>query len=78
MGFLKNFQGNDESLLFFFLLLVILFDNWSIFDDSDESLLFFFLLLVILFQGSEEFHVNQQEKTEDYEVDIDKPMESLE
>lgn len=84
MGFLKSFQGNDESLLFFFLLLVILFDNWSIFDDSNESLLFFFLLLVILFQGSKELYISHQEKTEEYEADtnepieIDRPIENLE
>jgi hypothetical protein len=39
---------NGDSLLFFFLLLVILFCNCGLFED-DSSLLFFFLLLVILF-----------------------------
>ncbi|MGF7060492.1 hypothetical protein [Brassicibacter mesophilus] len=41
--------GINESLLFFFLLLVILFCNCGWFDEGNESLLFFFLLLVILF-----------------------------
>lgn len=38
----------DESLLFFFLLLVIVFCSCGLFDDGDE-LLFFFLLLIVLF-----------------------------
>lgn len=41
--------GNDESLLFFFLLLVLFFNQCDWYDGGDESLLFFFLLLVILF-----------------------------
>ena len=42
--------GQETSLLFFFLLLVILFQGpcKSLFGTGDE-LLFFFLLLVILF-----------------------------
>ena len=43
-----DYDSND-SLLFFFLLLVILFCNCGWFGDGNESLLFFFLLLVILF-----------------------------
>lgn len=43
------FRGiEDQSLLFFFLLLVIIFCNCGLFDDGDE-LLFFFLLLILLF-----------------------------
>ena len=38
----------DTSLLFFFLLLVIIFTNCGFFEDGD-SLLFFFLLLVFIF-----------------------------
>ena len=50
MGFAKYFEGNEDSLLFFFLLSVILFDNGGWFGKGkDDSLLFFFLLLVILF-----------------------------
>ena len=41
-------EGTDTSLLFFFLLLVILFSNCGLFEDGD-SLLFFFLLLVFIF-----------------------------
>jgi hypothetical protein len=37
------------SLLFFFLLLVIMFCDCEMFDDCGDSLLFFFLLLVIVF-----------------------------
>ncbi len=59
MGFLGNLfnrgggcAGDEDfdgtSLLFFFLLLVILFCNCGLFEDTD-SMLFFFLLLVILF-----------------------------
>jgi hypothetical protein len=50
MGFLGGlFHGMEgDSLLFFFLLLVIIFCNCELFEES-ESLLFFFLLLVILF-----------------------------
>ncbi len=38
-----------ESLLMFFLLLVVLFDQIDVFGDDSGCLLFFFLLLVILF-----------------------------
>lgn len=51
-GLLKGIfnQGENEgdSLLFFFLLLVVIFCNSGCFGDGD-SLLFFFLLLVVLF-----------------------------
>jgi hypothetical protein len=41
-----------ETLLMFFLLLVVLFDNIGFMDGDDNSiLLFFFLLLIILFTG---------------------------
>ncbi len=40
----------DGSLLFFFLILVIIFCNCGFFD-SETELLFFFLILVILFSG---------------------------
>lgn len=43
--------GDDNSLLFFFLILVVLFTSCGLFDESDDSLLFFFLLLVIFFNG---------------------------
>lgn len=43
--------GEDSSLLFFFLILVILFTSCDMFNEMDDSLLFFFLLLVILFSG---------------------------
>ncbi|HOV70065.1 MAG TPA: hypothetical protein PLZ84_07045, partial [Clostridia bacterium] len=57
MGFFKSLfpkmGGKDDcdgcSLLFFFLLLVILFCNCDMFDDCGDSLLLFFLLLVVLF-----------------------------
>ncbi len=51
-GFLGGFKhrGNDgDSLLFFFLLLVVIFCNCELFCDDGDSLLFFFLLLVIIF-----------------------------
>ena len=44
----------DESLLFFFLLLVMIFCHCGLFEDGDE-LLFFFLLLVLLFGGGSFF-----------------------
>lgn len=45
-------ECKDSSLLFFFLILVVLFDNsWRLNDGVDSSLLFFFLLLVILLGG---------------------------
>lgn len=44
---------NDSSLLFFFLILVVLFQDCDMFGDcQDDSLLFFFLLLVIIFGGN--------------------------
>lgn len=46
-GFRKDV---DNSLLFFFLILVIIFCNCGFFD-SESELLFFFLILVILFGG---------------------------
>jgi len=55
-GFLNGiFGGNGDglegtSLLFFFLLLIVLFCNCDMWGDGDQSsLLFFFLLLVVLF-----------------------------
>lgn len=42
----------DSSLLFFFLILVVLFTNCDFFGGGiDDELLFFFLLLVMLFCG---------------------------
>jgi hypothetical protein len=41
-------EMNDE-LLFFFLLLVFLFNNECWLGREDDSLLFFFLLLIIIF-----------------------------
>jgi hypothetical protein len=38
-----------DSLLFFFLLLVVLFCNCGLFEEDGDSMLFFFLLLVIIF-----------------------------
>lgn len=38
-----------DSMLMFFLLLVVLFDSIGIWGDDPGVLLFFFLLLVILF-----------------------------
>lgn len=46
---LSDFVGNNYSLLFFFLLLVIIFSGSGSFYESNESLLFFFLILVIIF-----------------------------
>ncbi len=42
-------QGANTSLLFFFLLLVIIFSNCPFFDGDGDTLLFFFLLLVFIF-----------------------------
>lgn len=61
MGFLNGLLGgrgdmDGDSLLFFFLLLIVIFCNCDFFEDMD-SLLFFFLLLVLIFcncLGSEE------------------------
>jgi len=49
-GNLFGGEGTDTSILFFFLLLVIIFSNCGMFEDSD-TLLWFFLLLVVLFGG---------------------------
>ncbi|NLJ78183.1 MAG: hypothetical protein GX329_02365 [Tissierellia bacterium] len=46
-----SYESMGDSLLFFFLLLVILFDNGCWNDRQNDSLLFFFLLLVIIFTG---------------------------
>lgn len=40
---------NKESLLFFFLILVIIFCNCPLFEGMEESLLFFFLILIVIF-----------------------------
>ena len=55
-GIFSGFDDLDDSLLFFFLILVLLFTNCGSFGgigdcDNDSSLLFFFLLLVIIFSG---------------------------
>lgn len=51
-GIFEGIGDIDDSLLFFFLILVILFTNCNSFlGGIDDSLLFFFLLLVILFCG---------------------------
>jgi len=47
----RGIFGKDTSLLFFFLLLVIIFCNCGIFNKDSSELLFFFLLLVVLFGG---------------------------
>ncbi|MDR7870441.1 MAG: hypothetical protein RIN55_06265 [Tissierellaceae bacterium] len=39
--------GCDDSLLFFFLILAIIFKNGAL-NTSEDSLLFFFLLLAII------------------------------
>lgn len=55
-GIFDRLGCNDDSILFFFLILVIIFCNSGCFNDrEDDSLLFFFLLLVILFCGGEIF-----------------------
>ncbi|WP_041720358.1 hypothetical protein [Alkaliphilus metalliredigens] len=43
--------GRDSSVLFFFLLLVVIFCSCGIFKGAGDSLLFFFLLLAVLFGG---------------------------
>lgn len=45
------FAGTNSTILFFFLILVLIFCNCGLFKDSGDSLLFFFLLLVVLFTG---------------------------
>lgn len=50
-GLIGGIFTKDTSLLFFFLLLVIIFCNCKLFRDLGDSLLFFFLLLVVLFAG---------------------------
>ncbi|WP_170834677.1 hypothetical protein [Natronincola peptidivorans] len=48
----RGFWGTDSTLLFFFLLLVLLFCYTPCFRAiSPDSLLFFFLLLIVLFGG---------------------------
>lgn len=54
-GGLLGCNDIDDSLLFFFLILVILFTNDNFCDFDDDSLLFFFLLLVIIFSGGIRF-----------------------
>lgn len=41
------------TLLMFFLLLVVLFDNIGFCGEDNDTLLFFFLLLIILFTGDD-------------------------
>ncbi|SET78092.1 hypothetical protein SAMN05660297_03482 [Natronincola peptidivorans] len=51
-GVLGGLFGKDSTILFFFLLLVIIFCNCrTLHGISGDSLLFFFLLLVVLFMG---------------------------
>ncbi len=50
-GIFGGFNDIDDSLLFFFLILVFLFTSCDMIGGIDDSLLFFFLLLVILFCG---------------------------
>ncbi len=51
-GIFGGFNDIDDSLLFFFLILVLIFTNCNMFDGGiDDSLLFFFLLLVLIFTG---------------------------
>ncbi|KAB3529295.1 hypothetical protein F8154_14865 [Alkaliphilus pronyensis] len=50
-GFCGGLFGSLNSLLFFFLLLVIIFCNCCNIFTSGDTLLFFFLLLVVLFGG---------------------------
>lgn len=45
-----SFKVKDE-LLFFFLILVVLFNNECWYNRGDDTLLFFFLLLIILFDN---------------------------
>lgn len=54
-GILSSLCGENDSLLFFFLILVVLFTNCDMFNGSNDSLLFFFLLLVVLFTGGQFF-----------------------
>lgn len=49
LGGLGGFLESNYSLLFFFLLLVIIFNGSGTFSESNETLLFFFLILVIIF-----------------------------
>lgn len=50
-GIFGGCEDIDDSLLFFFLILVILFTSGDFCGDIDDSLLFFFLLLVLIFGG---------------------------
>lgn len=54
-GIFESLCGDNDSLLFFFLILVVLFTNCDMFNGCNDSLLFFFLLLVVLFTGGEFF-----------------------
>lgn len=45
------FAMEGDSMLFFFLLLVIIFCNTGLFAEDGCGLLFFFLLLVLIFCG---------------------------
>jgi len=47
---IENYCCGDESLLFFFLILAIFFQNGML-CTSKDSLLFFFLLLTIIMGG---------------------------
>ena len=49
-GIIENYCCGDESLLFFFLILAIFFQNGML-CTSKDSLLFFFLLLTIIIAG---------------------------
>lgn len=49
LGDIGGFIESNSSLLFFFLILVIIFNGSGTFTESNESLLFFFLILVILY-----------------------------
>jgi len=51
-GVLGGLFNGDDSLLFFFLLLVLIFCNCGLFRNDSSELLFFFLLLVVLFTGN--------------------------
>lgn len=49
MPVITDSYETSDSILFFFLLLVILFDCYGWFRKGNEDLLFFFLLLVVIF-----------------------------
>lgn len=50
-GIFEGISDIDDSLLFFFLILVLIFTSCDTFNNGDDSLLFFFLLLVLIFTG---------------------------